>query len=115
VKFLVDVGVGKGVEIWLEEAGYDVLSMRKINCRAQDIEILRLAVEEQRMILTMDKDFGDLVYNSGMPHAGVLLLRLENATGEQKAEIVKKIIRAYSDKITGNFCVFQEGKLRIKT
>jgi predicted nuclease of predicted toxin-antitoxin system len=57
VKFLVDVGVGKGVEIWLKETGYDVLSMREINCRAQDIEILHLAVEDQRMIVTMDKDF----------------------------------------------------------
>jgi predicted nuclease of predicted toxin-antitoxin system len=66
------------------------------------------------MIVTMDKDFGELVYNSGLPHAGVLLLRLEKATGEQKSEIVKKIIGEYVDQIDGNFCVYQDGKLRIK-
>ncbi len=93
MKFLVDVGVGKGVETWLKKTGYDVLPMREINCRAQDIEILRLAIENHRMIITMDKDFGELVYNSGLPHTGVLLLRLENATGEQKSEIVQKIYK----------------------
>ncbi len=71
--------------------------MREVNCRAQDIEILHLAVEDHRMIVTMDKDFGELVFNSGLPHAGVLLLRLESATGEQKSEIVEKIIDGYSD------------------
>ena len=114
MKFLVDVGVGKGVETWLKKTGYDVLPMREVNCRAQDIEILHLAVEDQRMIVTMDKDFGELVFNSGLPHAGVLLLRLESATGEQKSEIVEKIIGGYSDQMAGNFCVYQDGKLRIK-
>ncbi|MFH0786045.1 MAG: DUF5615 family PIN-like protein [Pseudomonadota bacterium] len=114
MKFLVDVGVGKGVETWLKKTGFDVLSMREVNCRAQDIEILRLAAEDQRMIVTMDKDFGELVYNSGLLHAGVLLLRLEKSTGEQKAEIVKKIISEYSDQIADNFCVYQDGKLRIR-
>lgn len=114
MKFLVDVGVGVGVESCLKKAGYSVLSMREVDCSAQDIEILHLAVEEQRMIVTMDKDFGELVFNSGIPHAGVLLLRLENATGEQKSEIVEKIINKYADQMAGYFCVYQDGKLRIK-
>lgn len=114
MKFLVDVGVGKKVETILKEAGFDVLPMREVNTRAQDIEILRMAVEEKRLIVTIDKDFGELVFNSGRPHAGVLILRLENATGEQKAEIVKKIIDKFSDQIADNFCVYQDGRLRIK-
>jgi predicted nuclease of predicted toxin-antitoxin system len=89
VKFLVDVGVGKVVEMWLRSNGYDVLCVREVNSRAKDTEILRLAVEEHRMIITMDKDFGELVHNSGMNHAGVLILRLADATGERKAEVVK--------------------------
>ncbi len=62
----------------------------------------------------MDKDFGELVFNSGQLHAGVLILRLENATGDQKAEIVKKIINEFLDQIADNFCVYQDGRLRIK-
>jgi predicted nuclease of predicted toxin-antitoxin system len=62
----------------------------------------------------MDKDFGELVYNSGLKHSGVLILRLEDANSEQKLEVVKKILGDYADKIQNRFCVFQDGRLRIK-
>jgi len=64
MKFLVGVGVGKKVENWLKENGFDVLSVRDIDSRAKDSQILRWAVDQQRMIISMDKDFGELVYNS---------------------------------------------------
>lgn len=66
MKFLVDVGVGKKVERWLKENGYDVMPARDINPKAADSELLHLAVAEKRMVITMDKDFGELVYNSGL-------------------------------------------------
>jgi predicted nuclease of predicted toxin-antitoxin system len=75
---------------------------------------LHIATIEKLMVITMDKDFGELVYNSGYRHAGVLILRLENATGKGKVEIVKNIIFEYSDKLKDNFCVFQNGKLRLR-
>lgn len=70
--FLIDVGVGKAVEEWIRSEGYDVLPVREIDPSMQDIDILSLAVAEQRILITMDKDFGELVYRSGQPHAGVL-------------------------------------------
>jgi len=112
---LVDVGVGKKVEKWLLENGYDVKSVRDINPKAKDSEILNLAVLESRMVITMDKDFGELVYNSGKLHSGVLILRLEDANGDQKVETVKRILSEYKDKIKNKFCVFQGGRLRIKS
>lgn len=45
MKFLVDVGVGKKVENWLKENGFDVLSVRDIDSRAKDSQILRWAVD----------------------------------------------------------------------
>ena len=114
MKFLVDVGVSKKVEQWLKENGYDVKAVRDINPKAGDSEILHIAIAEGRMVITMDKDFGELVYNSGKKHSGVLLLRLEDANGEQKVEIVKKVLCEYADKIETKFCVFQDGRLRIK-
>ena len=64
LKFLVDVGVGIKVESWLIEQGYDTKSIRNIDPRMPDQKILKIAVHENRMVLTMDKDFGELVYNS---------------------------------------------------
>lgn len=50
MKFLVDVGVGKKVELWLNENGFDVKSVRGINPKASDSEILAWAVREKRML-----------------------------------------------------------------
>jgi len=66
------------------------------------------------MVITMDKDFGELVYNSGQAHAGVLLLRLDDATSDEKVYVLKWILSEYSDIILNKFCVFKDGKLRIR-
>lgn len=111
---MVDVGVGNKVERWLINQGYDLKSVRDIDPRLLDKEILKIAVSENRMVITMDKDFGELVYNSGLPHAGVLLLRLEDVRSGKKVEIVEKILNKYSDKLSKKFCVFKDGRLRIR-
>ncbi len=114
LKFLVDVGVGKGIETYLREEGYDTKAVRDINPRMSDQEIIRLAVSQNRMVVTMDKDFGELVYHSSMEHRGVLLLRLEDATGAEKLQIIKHIIKNYRSRIIDCFCVFQNDRLRIR-
>jgi len=113
LKFLVDIGVSKQVEIWLKEQGYDTKAMRDIDPKAEDGVILKTAVSESRMVVTMDKDFGELVFKSGRLHAGVLILRLEDAKGSEKVEVVKTILEEHGDKLYGKFCVFQSGRLRI--
>ena len=62
MKLLVDVGVGKAVEGWLRGEGHDVLAVRDLDPRMPDEEILKSAVQGQRLVITMDKDFGELVY-----------------------------------------------------
>lgn len=114
LKLLVDVGVGKNVEKWLLNQGYDIKSVRDIDPRMPDKEILKIAVSDGRMVITMDKDFGELVYNSGLPHTGVLLLRLEDARADEKIKIVEKILEKYSNKLLNKFCVFKDGRLRIR-
>jgi predicted nuclease of predicted toxin-antitoxin system len=79
-----------------------------------DDNIIRLAATEKRMVVTMDKDFGELVYHSCMDHYGVLLLRLEDATVPEKLEVIKFLLGNYSSKIANCFCVFQKNKFRIK-
>jgi predicted nuclease of predicted toxin-antitoxin system len=79
-----------------------------------DIDIIRLAVQEERLIMTMDKDFGELVYHLQMPHCGVLLLRLEDATGAEKVQVVANLLANYSSQLANHFGVFQNNRLRIK-
>lgn len=52
---------------------------------------MQLTFEDQRMVITMDKDFEELFFNSGKQHAGVLILRFEDADGDTKIKVVKNI------------------------
>ncbi len=113
-KFLVDVNIGKKVEQWLLENKYDIKAVREIDARMSDKDVLKIAVSENRIVITIDKDFGELVYNLGMSHSGVLLLRLEDANADEKVKTLEKILTEHQDKLSGNFCVFQHGKIRIR-
>ncbi len=114
LKILIEVGVGKAVENWLKNAGYDVLALRDIDPKMLDDEILEMAAKEKRLLITMDKDFGELVYYSGKSHAGVLLLRLEDATSQEKVKVIKNIFTEYEEDLAGHFCVYQNKRLRIR-
>jgi len=115
LKLLIDVGGGKAVENCLKTQGHDVLPVRDLDPRVPDLNILTLAVREERMVAIMDKDFGELVYRSRQPHAGVLLLRLEAARSDGKVAVVEEIFREYEKQLLGNFTVYQSGHLRIRT
>ncbi len=113
--FLIDVGVGRAVEERLIQRGYDVKAIRSLDPRMADLDIIRLAASERRIVLTMDKDFGELVFHAGEPHAGVLLLRMEDASSTKKVAAVEYILDHYGDAIRrGGFCVYQHGRLRIR-
>ena len=114
LKFLVDVGVGKSIEDFLTEHLYDIKSVRSIDPKMPDQNILKLASKEERIIITMDKDFGELVYQSKMNHSGIILLRLEDATAEEKLKVIMEILNNYSELLHDNFCVYQKRKFRIK-
>ena len=114
LKFVIDVGVGKSVEDFLVERGYKVTIIRSINPSLEDEKILNLAVKQGAIVVTMDKDFGELVYKSNKPHKGVLLLRLEDESSAETVRVVRHILESFSDKIAGKFCVYQQGRFRIR-
>ena len=113
-KLLFDVGVSSKAEIYFKKLGFDVLTVRELNASMKDVDILELAVKEGRLIITMDKDFGELVFNFKKPHSGVLLLRMEDAKWKQKIEVLSEIFEKYSKNIAGKFSVYQDKKLRIR-
>ena len=117
LKFVLDVGVGHKVHEFLLSQGYDVISILDLDPSMPDSDILHIAERDHRMVVAMDKDFGELVFRSQQKHYGVLLLRLEDATGEEKAVVVEQILSQYNEGIEGiegKFCVFHNGILRIR-
>jgi predicted nuclease of predicted toxin-antitoxin system len=114
IKFVIDAGVGRSIEEWLISQNFVVLSIVLINPEMSDIEILNLAFREDAIIITMDKDFGELVYKNNSLHKGILLLRLEDAVAEEKLAAIQNIIPKHLQKFKNNFSVYQNGKLRTR-
>jgi len=75
---------------------------------------LAWAVREQRLVVTMDKDFGEMVYRSGQAHAGVLLLRLDDATGDEKVRVLRAIFTRHGHQLLHHFADYRNGRLRIR-
>jgi predicted nuclease of predicted toxin-antitoxin system len=77
VRFLLDEGLPFRLATFLYGAGHDVTVCGRDHPQAlDDRDILAIAFADQRIILTNDKDFGDLVFRDRRPHAGVILFRL---------------------------------------
>jgi hypothetical protein len=66
------------------------------------------------MIITMDKDFGELVYQSKLGHKGILVLRIEDANIADKVRIMSDIVKSYLVEINNSFCIYHRGKLRVR-
>jgi len=92
---MVDVGVGKNIEAWLQSEGFDTMAIRDLDPRMSDFDALELAFSEDR-------------------RTGVLLLRMEDAGRDDKLSAVQEIIKQYGELLYGCFSTYQDGKLRIR-
>ena len=98
----------------LRDQGDDVLWAHTDMAGARDEEILRRAQAEQRVILTHDKDFGELAFRSKLPATcGVVLLRLPLVSPQILAERVKAVLASRTD-WTGSFAVIEEHRVRLR-
>lgn len=114
MKILVDVEVGKAIERWLVSQDLDVVAVRDLDPGMADLSILALAKAEHRLVITMDKDFGELIVRSGQLHAGVLLLRLDDADSQEKLRVIQQIFALHRELLTGNYCIYHRGRFRIR-
>ena len=113
-KFVVDVGVGRIIEGWLVQQNFSVISIRFINPEMPDTAIIELAEKEDAIIISMDKDFGELIFKNKIQHKGILLLRLEDAVAEEKLAVIQNIFPEHLLNIKNKFAVYQNGKLRTR-
>jgi predicted nuclease of predicted toxin-antitoxin system len=111
---LVDVSLGLSLESWIRESGHDAVFVREIDPRLSDSAILQQAQQEDRIVVTMDKDFGELVFRSQHPHRGVLLLRFEEQSASASVPILSEILERHAARLQGSFAVYQNGHLRIR-
>ena len=88
MRFLVDECTGPAVTRWLSAQGHDVISIFHTDRGAHDAAILTRALAEDRIVVTNDKDFGEIIFREGLAHRGVILLRLADERAAAKIQVL---------------------------
>jgi predicted nuclease of predicted toxin-antitoxin system len=114
MRFLVDASSGMAVVRYLREIGHDVAAVAEMMPHAPDHEILVLAVDENRILITNDKDFGELIYRNGLNHAGVLFLRPRDENPSSRVSMLEFVLNNHSSQLPGSFVVVTEDRVRIR-
>ena len=112
MNLLADEGVDKPIVNALRLAGFNVVYIMETNRGAEDSLILNL--DQKRVLLTQDKDFGELVFRLKQAHYGVVLIRLEGYLSTLKAEITVNVILKYKNELISAFTVIQPNAIRIR-
>ena len=114
MKFLADENIGYKIIKPLRELGFDIKSILEINKGLADLKVLSLADKENRVLITTDKDFGELVYVNKLIHSGVILLRLNDDSSENKLKVLRKLFEMHLKQLGKAFTVVTESKVRIR-
>ena len=115
MKFLVDECTGTSVVTYLCEAGYDAVAVFDVMPTADDKDILERAVLENRIVVTNDKDFGELIYRSGWEHRGIILLRLRNERAANKIRMMEIVLTRVGERLQHHYVVVTEMGIRVRT
>ncbi len=112
MRFLVDECTGPAVADWLREQQHEVFSVYEAARGITDEDILRKAYDEDWILVTNDKDFGEQVYRERRPHRGVVFLRLEDERAANKITVLQHLLARYADRLPDSFVVVTETRVR---
>ena len=113
MKFLADESCAGPVVVALREAGHDVLAIAEIAKGAADEQVIERALNESRVLITEDHDFGELVYGRGHRSAGVILVKFHSRARRVKAAAVVEAVAKLGTRLQGGFAVVEPGRVRI--
>lgn len=113
MKFLADVNASGVLARWLMDMGHDVARVAEKDPRMLDDDILRWAVSEQRIIITTDQGFEEMIWREGKPHCGVL--RLENLPRAERKALLEDVLARHSQDLeSGAIVIALARKVRIR-
>jgi predicted nuclease of predicted toxin-antitoxin system len=113
VRFLADESCDALLVRALREAGHDVVSIAETLAGAADRVVLELAVASARVLLTRDKDFGELVFVAGARTRGVLLIRYPPLARSALPQLVLELAAARETELLTSFVVLAPSGVRI--
>ena len=112
MRWLIDERVDADLAALLHRSGHDVVYISDVAPRAADTEVMDRPDRENRLLLTEDKDFGDLVFRQARPVPGIALLRIEPSRRLRKAPRLLAAIDRFGDTLFGRYTVIEDARFR---
>jgi predicted nuclease of predicted toxin-antitoxin system len=116
MKFLLDANVEYRLATFLLSNHHDVKTIaRDYPHSLADHDILSLAVEKTRILVTNDRDFGELIFRQHLPHSGVILFRMKNSKDiTDKIRWLETVIETYKNSLYNSYLVITTHGVRIR-
>lgn len=111
---LADENIEKPIVEFLRDKGFDVFYIIEGKLSISDEEILNIADKENRILITNDKDFGELIFYQKKISSGVLLIRSSKEKASHKVSLFETHLEQIKNKLAGNFVVLSESGVRIR-
>lgn len=114
MKFLLDVCVSsRSLEAFLSGQGHDAVSAITIDPKASDERLMALAIQEERILVTEDKDFGELIFVRRLPHGPIV--RLVELSVDEQVNGMAELLEQHAAELTGAVIVtVTRGRIRIR-
>jgi predicted nuclease of predicted toxin-antitoxin system len=113
MRFLADESCDHAVVLALRGAGHDVVGVGESARGATDDAVIELASRERRVVLTEDKDFGQLVFASAKSSAGVLFIRFPAQARSNLAAEIVDLAAERGEELLACFVTVQPGRVRV--
>ncbi|MXV73993.1 hypothetical protein F4Z99_06925 [Candidatus Poribacteria bacterium] len=114
MNLLADESIGKSIVNELRQNGHNVLYIAEFAPSIDDEAVLYQANLNRALLLTEDKDFGELVFRQGLVHMGVVLVRLSGLSLPAKATSISTVLANHEDELLEAFSVISPGRVRIR-
>ena len=114
MRILTDENVPRSVLNWLRATGHDVASASELGIGDPDSRWLTFAESEQRLILTSDKDFGELVFRDHLTTFGIILLRLDDVAVPAWITRLQEAWAVVEANPSGCFIVITSHRVRVR-
>jgi len=103
LKFLIDRCAGRRLAEWLRNAGHDVVEARELGPDPGDRALLHRAEQDGRVLVTIDTDFGHILFVEGGRHAG--LVRLPDVSAEQRCTLMAQVLERHASDLEAHAVV----------
>lgn len=114
MNLIADENVDKFIVKTLRQDGHNVLYVAEFAPSIDDETVLEQANQNGALLITEDKDFGELIFRQGRIHTGVVLIRLDGLSKQAKAKSISNVFASQGTQLLGAFSVISAGRVRIR-